>query len=93
MPSKKDYPDYYLIIKNPIDLKTIKRRIKSDYYTTMDEFRDDMELLFSNAKTYNVENSQVYQDAVAMQQLCDYKIKELFDDSSQKSESEDIDIE
>lgn len=29
-PSKKDYPDYYEIITNPIDMKTIDSNIKSE---------------------------------------------------------------
>lgn len=29
-PSKKDYPDYYEIIANPIDMKTINENIKSE---------------------------------------------------------------
>lgn len=29
-PSKKDYPDYYEIIENPIDMKTIQMNVKND---------------------------------------------------------------
>ena len=66
LPSKRDYPDYYKIITNPIDLKTIKRRIKSEHYASIQEFQEDMNLLFANACTYNVEGSQVYHDAICM---------------------------
>ena len=33
------------------------------WYTTMQDFMDDVELIFSNAREYNVEESDVYQDA------------------------------
>jgi len=33
-PSKKDYPDYYDIIKEPIDMKTIDANIKADRYSS-----------------------------------------------------------
>jgi len=30
LPSKKDYPDYYKVISEPIDMTTIESKIKSD---------------------------------------------------------------
>ena len=54
-PSIKDYPDYYSIIENPIDMQTINDRIKSNnYYKTFEEFSDDIALMFDNCKKYNI---------------------------------------
>lgn len=64
LPSKRFYPDYYQIIKKPIDLTTIRKRVKRGIYQTIDEFQDDITLLFNNARTYNIEGSQVYTDAI-----------------------------
>lgn len=58
-PSKKDYPDYYKVILEPVDLKTIEHNIKIEQYTTEEAMMDDMRLMFRNARHYNEEGSQV----------------------------------
>ena len=62
-PSKKDYPDYYEIIDNPIDMRTINEKIKSNVYKTAADCLADFRLMFSNCMTYNEENSDIYNDA------------------------------
>ena len=37
-PSKKLYPDYYAVIQNPIDMKTIDTNIKNDVVSVLDVF-------------------------------------------------------
>lgn len=50
----REVPDYYDIIKDPIDLKTISKRLESEmYYLTLDIFSADMKRMFANARTYN----------------------------------------
>ncbi|KAI5077371.1 hypothetical protein GOP47_0007195 [Adiantum capillus-veneris] len=50
----REVPDYYDIIKDPIDLKTISKRLESEmYYLTLDMFSADMKRMFANARTYN----------------------------------------
>lgn len=58
-PSKKDYPDYYNVILEPMDLKTIEYKIRNERYTTEEELIEDMKLMFRNARHYNEEGSQV----------------------------------
>jgi ATP-dependent helicase STH1/SNF2 len=65
--SKKDYPMYYTLIKNPISMNIIKKRIYSNYYDTVLEFENDFHLMFNNARTFNEEGSYVYEDADEMQ--------------------------
>lgn len=36
-------------------------------YTTVDDFKADIELMVSNAKKYNVKESYAYQDAIRIQ--------------------------
>ncbi|XP_075177852.1 LOW QUALITY PROTEIN: protein polybromo-1 [Anomaloglossus baeobatrachus] len=76
-PSKKDYPDYYKIILEPMDLKTIEHNIRSDKYSTEDAMMDDMKLMFRNAWHYNEEGSQVYNDAHVLEKILKEKRKEL----------------
>uniref|UniRef100_A0A4W5R651 Bromo domain-containing protein n=1 Tax=Hucho hucho TaxID=62062 RepID=A0A4W5R651_9TELE len=58
-PSKKDYLDYYKIILEPMDLKTIDHNIRSEKYMTEGALLEDMKLMFHNARHYNEEGSQV----------------------------------
>ncbi|XP_056380135.1 protein polybromo-1 isoform X12 [Hyla sarda] len=76
-PSKKDYPDYYKIILEPMDLKTIEHNIRADKYATEDAMMDDMKLMFRNAWHYNEEGSQVYNDAHVLERILKEKRKEL----------------
>ncbi|KAJ3339962.1 hypothetical protein HDU93_007625 [Gonapodya sp. JEL0774] len=66
LPSKQLYPDYYEKIERPIAIKVIQRKISDDKYTNLEEFRTDVELMFANAKAYNLPKSSVYQDAVVL---------------------------
>ncbi|KAI6047902.1 RSC complex protein [Pisolithus marmoratus] len=77
MPSKKDYPTYYKEIKRPICIETIFKRLKRKEYSTSEEFANDVELVFSNALTFNQDHSQIWEDAVALRasgklSYCDY---------------------
>ncbi|KAI6136369.1 RSC complex protein [Pisolithus sp. B1] len=69
MPSKKDYPTYYKEIKRPICIETIFKRLKRKEYSTSEEFANDVELVFSNALTFNQEHSQIWEDADCFRQL------------------------
>ncbi|XP_063517160.1 protein polybromo-1 isoform X33 [Pongo pygmaeus] len=76
-PSKKDYPDYYKIILEPMDLKIIEHNIRNDKYAGEEGMIEDMKLMFRNARHYNEEGSQVYNDAHILEKLLKEKRKEL----------------
>ncbi|XP_061642476.1 polybromo 1, like isoform X4 [Phyllopteryx taeniolatus] len=76
-PSKKDYPDYYKVILEPMDLKTIEHNVRTERYATEDALMDDMKLMFRNARHYNEEGSQVYNDADILEKILKDKRKEL----------------
>ena len=59
-PSAKMYPEYYVVINQPIDLKEIRDKIKSKEYSTMEELMASIDLLVGNACTFNEEDSVVY---------------------------------
>ncbi|KAG2219089.1 hypothetical protein INT45_005820, partial [Circinella minor] len=69
LPSKRQYPDYYEVIKNPIALSNIKTKIDQKEYKSVSELKADIDLMVSNAKRYNIKESQVYQDAVKIHKL------------------------
>ncbi|XP_062316377.1 protein polybromo-1 [Osmerus eperlanus] len=76
-PSKKDYPDYYKIILEPMDLRIIDHNIRSDKYLSEDSMVEDLKLMFRNARHYNEEGSQVYNDADILEKLLKDKWREL----------------
>ncbi|KAI6105548.1 hypothetical protein F5141DRAFT_1124424 [Pisolithus sp. B1] len=59
-------PDYHEIIKRPMDLKTIKGRVKDGIITNSLEFQRDVYLMFANAMMYNRPGSDIYQMAEEM---------------------------
>ncbi|KAF9405273.1 hypothetical protein BGZ94_003662 [Podila epigama] len=66
LPSKKKYPEYYQIILQPIAMDIIKKRMRSSFYKTAGQFRDDFHQMFQNARTFNLEGS--------------WKLEEVFDE-------------
>ncbi|XP_074501769.1 polybromo 1, like isoform X2 [Sebastes fasciatus] len=76
-PSKKDYPSYYKVILEPMDLKTIEHNVRNERYATEEALMDEMRLMFRNARHYNEEGSQVYNDADILEKILKEKRKEL----------------
>ncbi|KAJ5745304.1 hypothetical protein N7520_010486 [Penicillium odoratum] len=70
IPPRSQYPDYYMIIKNPIAIENIERKLKRDDYQSLKEFRDDVHLLCQNARTYNEDGSVLFQDANDIEAKC-----------------------
>ena len=53
-------PDYYDVIKKPMDMSLIKRNLDTGKYTDPWEYVDDIWLMFDNAWLYNRKTSRVY---------------------------------
>jgi hypothetical protein len=49
--------DYPKIIKNPIDIFTVKKKLMNSKFTTLQEVIEDIQLIWDNCKTYNQEGS------------------------------------
>ncbi|KAL0362436.1 UNVERIFIED_CONTAM: Transcription factor GTE4 [Sesamum calycinum] len=52
--------DYFEIIRNPMDLGTVKDRLTQNWYKSPLEFAEDVRLTFRNAMTYNPKEQDVY---------------------------------
>lgn len=61
-------PTYYEEISNPMDLGTMEKKTTDGKYSTMGEFRADMELIFSNCRKFNPPNTVPTQYADTLQQ-------------------------
>ncbi|KAL0070742.1 hypothetical protein AAF712_001963 [Marasmius tenuissimus] len=64
-------PDYHDIVKRPMDLKTIKAKIRDGVITNSLEFQRDIYLMFANAMMYNRPGSDVYVMAEDMMLDCE----------------------
>lgn len=71
----KEAPDYYTIIKEPMDLQTIERRLQTRHYQKLSEFIGDMTKIFDNCRYYNPRNSPFYQCAEVLEAFFVHKIK------------------
>lgn len=65
----KQVPDYYTIIKNPIDLKTIQGKLSS--YKNKEDLKKDLDLMIQNCFTYNMPGSDVYDCGVKLKKVID----------------------
>jgi len=63
LPARKELPDYYEMIKRPVDIKKIRDRIKQHRYRSLDDLEDDFMLMCKNTQAYNMEGSLVSQCA------------------------------
>jgi protein polybromo-1 len=82
LPSKTEFPDYYEVIKRPINLEKIGVRLKNGAYESLEDMLSDFILMLDNACTFNEPDSQIYKDALTLQQIVLQTKVELADDSS-----------
>jgi transcriptional activator SPT7 len=65
--TKRDVPDYYNVIKQPMDLGTLMKNLKNLQYKSKKEFQDDVFLIWQNCLTYNADpNHPLRKHAYAM---------------------------
>jgi transcription initiation factor TFIID subunit 2 len=85
-------PNYLDVIRHPMDLSTIRRKVDSSEYKSIDDFKRDVEQMLQNCFTYNQENTPVYKEGKALEKaflsLLKRKIKPLTEDGSSVSTSE-----
>ncbi|KAK6902974.1 hypothetical protein L486_06429 [Kwoniella mangroviensis CBS 10435] len=78
--SKKDAPDYYEVIKKPMDLTTILRNVKSRKYKNKAEFAADLTLIWENCYEYNSQETHPLRAAARyMKQKAEHHLEYLVD--------------
>ena len=60
---KMSVPDYYDVVKNPMDLATVQGKLGRNEYENPGQLRADMLLLFHNAGVYNKEGTTILKQA------------------------------
>ncbi|XP_037079374.1 protein polybromo-1-like [Pollicipes pollicipes] len=77
VPHRTKLPQYYEVIKQPMDLKTVAQRIQGSEYTSLHELETDLQLVFKNACTFNEPGSQIYKDAKVLRRLAQSRRAEI----------------
>ncbi|KAG5854214.1 hypothetical protein ANANG_G00035390 [Anguilla anguilla] len=74
---KLNLPDYYKIIKCPMDMGTIKRRLENSYYWNAQECIQDFNTMFTNCYIYNKPGDDIVLMAEALEKMFLQKISEM----------------
>ncbi|KAF9804002.1 hypothetical protein SFRURICE_019198 [Spodoptera frugiperda] len=67
----KQFPQYKKVIKCPMDLSTIKKKLQDNTYKCKEEFASDVRLMFSNCEVFNEDDSPVGRAGHNMRQFFD----------------------
>ena len=69
LPNAKEFPDYYEVIKRPIDFEKIGAKLRHGLYSNLESCFEDFTLMFDNACKFNEPDSQIYKDALTLNSL------------------------
>jgi hypothetical protein len=73
----KQFPTYKKIIKTPMDLSTIKKKLYDVSYKSKDEFCLDVRQIFNNCEVFNEDDSPVGKAGHCMRQFFEARWNEL----------------
>jgi hypothetical protein len=74
---KLNLPDYHKIIKRPMDLGTIKKRLENNYYWKSQECVDDFQVMFDNCYIYNKPGEDVVLMAQSLEKIFKNKLAQM----------------
>lgn len=89
LPSRKDFPEYFEIIKRPISMYEIRKRIENGVYQSVEPCLNDFRLMFDNCRTFNEDGSMIFQDAVRLEELLFDKYDQCIENESGNATRED----
>ena len=76
-PVKLQLPDYFDVIKQPMDLSLIKKKMETMQYKSAKEIIADFDLMFNNCYTYNRPTEDVTIMAKRVQEFLHNKVKSM----------------
>jgi hypothetical protein len=76
-PVALDLPTYTKIIKKPMDLSTMRKKLDNAEYPSADKFYDDFKLMIRNCFTFNPSGTPVNQAGQDIQKLFDERWQSL----------------
>ena len=66
-------PDYFNVVKHPMDLSTIRRKLDDAVYKALTEFEQDFRLIISNCRLYNPPDSDISMMATQLEDAFETK--------------------
>ncbi|XP_034403101.1 probable global transcription activator SNF2L2 [Cyclopterus lumpus] len=84
LPSKKEVPEYYELIRKPVDFRRIRERVRNHKYRSVVDLEKDVFLLCHNAQTYNLEGSQIYEDSIVIKSVFESARQRIVTDEERK---------
>merc|ERR1712241_685164 len=69
LPTRKELPDYYEVIRKPVDITKILTKIEDGKYEDMDVMEKDFMLLCQNTQKYNEDGSLIHEDSIVLQSV------------------------
>lgn len=91
LPSKRELPDYYEVIKRPIDIKKILTRIEEAKYADFADLEKDFFQLCQNAQMYNEDTSLIYADSVEIQTVFTNAKQKVLEGAEEEDSDDDDD--
>ncbi|KAK5195497.1 hypothetical protein LTR47_003810 [Exophiala xenobiotica] len=74
---KRDYPDYYKVIKRPTSISDVRSMVEDDAIPDWDSLAREVRLIWDNAKEYNQEGSEIYAMAEKLESWSEDKMQSL----------------
>ncbi|KAL7130943.1 hypothetical protein ABFS83_13G166300 [Erythranthe nasuta] len=73
----KELPDYYDLIKYPMDFATVRRKLQNGSYETLENFEHDVFLICSNAMQYNERHTVYHKQARSIKELATKEFQKI----------------
>lgn len=64
--NRKQIKDYYEVIKQPMDLQTMLKKVQGNKYHSCDQFLEDVDLIVQNSQQYNGADSNITKTAAIL---------------------------
>merc|ERR1712110_1147881 len=89
LPSRKELPDYYEIIRRPVDIAKIQQRIDDEKYEDMSAMQKDFMQLCTNTQKYNEDGSLIFEDSIVLQSVFTNAMERLEQEPDEADEEEE----
>lgn len=88
-PVEEEYaPNYYTVVRRPMDLQTMEDRLDAGEYTTFTRFRQDFQLIVENCRLYNGPENEYTEMVDGLSKIFNNAAEKYIDQAS--SSDEDI---
>ena len=89
LPTPKELPDYYEVIRKPVDITKILKKIEDGKYDHLDALEKDFMLLCHNTQTYNEDGSLIHEDSIVLQSVFTNAREKLCNEWDDKDDEDD----